>query len=281
MNNDNNFLTIYKPAKTTEEMINYLEENKRVVYTLMGKDEAKEILLKYNYINVITPFKHVFARKEKNEVIKDKDGNHIYDRDVEFLEYYNLFKDEIRKYPVIYSNISIFESYFKSIVSYHIVNNLRLNNSDELLKFIEQLKSSVYLLNSKEFNQKRKTNMIKQLNEMEGYVFKYHDIYCFFDRLSLGCLLTVFVSLNINLQKLVFCDLTRVGINLNSTNTSQFISRTFTLINIRNCIAHNNSLEILVRFYNTKEKYLRKPRDRKRYLSLIKYLEKEKRFTIK
>lgn len=55
----------YKPSKTVKEQVEYLESNKRVVFNEISKKEAEEILFKYRYINVITPYKHRFAKKIK------------------------------------------------------------------------------------------------------------------------------------------------------------------------------------------------------------------------
>lgn len=46
----------YKPAKTLSEQIEYLEKAKRVRFNVIDKERAKNILFRYNYINVITPF---------------------------------------------------------------------------------------------------------------------------------------------------------------------------------------------------------------------------------
>ena len=61
----------YKIAKTISEQIEYLNMNKRVQFNCMDKDTAKDKLLEYNYINIITPFKHKFAKlNDKKEVEK-------------------------------------------------------------------------------------------------------------------------------------------------------------------------------------------------------------------
>lgn len=64
-------MAAYKPAKTLDEQIKYLKENKKVCFNIITEKQAKDILFRYNYINVITPFKHHFAKlSNKNEVIK-------------------------------------------------------------------------------------------------------------------------------------------------------------------------------------------------------------------
>lgn len=93
-------MAAYKPAKTLDEQIKYLKENKKVCFNIITEKQAKDILFRYNYINVITPFKHHFAKLSNNEVIKEN-GNHVYENDVEFSEYYELYKSEREKYPTI------------------------------------------------------------------------------------------------------------------------------------------------------------------------------------
>lgn len=55
----------FKEPKTINEQIEYLKSDKRVVFNDISESEAKEIPAKYGYINLITPFKHHFAKKKK------------------------------------------------------------------------------------------------------------------------------------------------------------------------------------------------------------------------
>ena len=68
--------------------------NKRVQFNCMDKDTAKDKLLEYNYINIITPLKHKFAKQNDKKEVEKVNGNHVYERYVDFNEYYTLFKDE-------------------------------------------------------------------------------------------------------------------------------------------------------------------------------------------
>ena len=63
----NNDYQQYKIAKTISEQIEYLNKNKRVQFNCMDKDKAKDKLLEYNYINIITPFKHKFAKQNEKK----------------------------------------------------------------------------------------------------------------------------------------------------------------------------------------------------------------------
>ena len=60
----------YKPAKTILEQLDYLNKNKRVQFNEMNRDFAGDKLLEYNYINVITPFKHKFAKLNEKKKLK-------------------------------------------------------------------------------------------------------------------------------------------------------------------------------------------------------------------
>lgn len=266
----------YKPAKTTKEMVDYLNSSKNVVYNTLSKEEAESILLKYNYINVITPFKHIFARKnEKGEVIKDVNNRHIYDNEIEFSEYFEKYNDERKKYPTIYKNISVFESIFKSIVSYNIVNNKeKIENSQILYNYLESAEIRASLL--QEYSEKRKEHILKDLREIKESINNYHDVYCLFDRLSLGHLLSLYTSLDEELKTKVYLEMKKQKMHFGVQSSYQLIDRIFTLVSVRNCVMHNNSLEILVRFYEPKNKSLRKPADRNKFIKMIEELSKEK-----
>lgn len=66
-------------------------------------------------------------------------------------------------------------------------------------------------------------------------------------------------------------DLILYDLTFNTQKISDFIKKTFCLVAIRNCLMHGNSLEILVRYYDIKNKDLRK-----KYLELISLLCIEK-----
>lgn len=265
----------YKPAKSISEQIQYLNEKKRVQFNKMNEEVAGDQLLKYNYINVITPFKHRFAKlNDKKEVIK-VDGNHVYERDVEFSEYYDLFIEERKAYPVIINNILNFEIHFKSITAYYILNTYNIDDSLELNSFLNNLKLNFAFLEAK-YNTKRINHMNNHLNELKKDIFKYADVYCFFDRMSLGSMLTIYTCLDLKIQDKIFLELKRHNMNFGVDKVPDFIQKVFCLVSIRNCVMHCNSLEILIRFYNPKTHELRKNSDKKRYLSMIKMLSIEK-----
>lgn len=265
----------YKSAKSITNQISYLENNKCVLFNVISKKKAGEKLLAYNYINLITPYKHKFAKiNEKKEVIK-KNGQHIYERNVEFSEYYDLFMNERKLYPIIIENILDFEIHFKSITAYHILTSNRLTDSNQLKIFFDSLKIRTALLKNK-YNERRIRHMNSHLEGLKEQIFNYADIYCFFDRMSLGNMLTIFTCLDKNQQDIIFEDLKKFNMNFNVQKVPDFINKVFCLVSIRNCVMHSNSLKILIRFYNPKTHELRKVSDRKKYLTMIKELSKEK-----
>lgn len=103
----------YKPPLTVDKQVVKLGKDKRVVYKKISKEKAEYYLEKYNYTDLITPFKYNFCKwKNNREVDKDSNGNHIYERCVDFTEYLNCYKRERRIYPKIYKNLSRFENVF-------------------------------------------------------------------------------------------------------------------------------------------------------------------------
>lgn len=252
----------YKPAKSISEQIQYLNKKKRIQFNDIDMNAAGEKLLKYNYINVITPFKHHFAKLDKNKEIIKNDGNHIYETDTEFSQYYELFKNERKIYPIIINNILKFEIHFKSITAYHILNSCDIDDSKKLELFLDKLKLRFAFLNSR-YSIERIAHMNRHIDELKESIFKYADVYCFFDRMSLGNMLTIFTLLDNHIQNEIFSDLKKFNMTFNVNKVPDFITKVFCLVSVRNCVMHYNSLEILIRFYNPKNHQLRKSSDRK------------------
>lgn len=272
---DNSDYQQYKIAKTISEQIEYLNNNKRVQFNCMNKDTAKDKLLEYNYINIITPFKHKFAKLNENKEVEKVNGNHVYERDVDFNEYYSLFRDERKRYPTIISNILDFEIHFKTITAYHILISNDMRDSNQLQLFLDSLKLQFSFLESR-YTKTRISHMNNHIDSLKKDIFKYANVYCFFDRMSLGNMLTIFTCLNHHLQNKIFKDLKKYQMTFNVDQVPDFINKVFCLVSIRNCVMHCNSLEIIIRFYNPKTHELRTISDRKKYLNMIKFLSIEK-----
>ncbi|WP_432268563.1 Abi family protein [Catenibacterium mitsuokai] len=265
----------YKPSKKIKEQLDYLEEKKRVRFIDMDRNTAGDKLLEYNYINVITPFKHKFAKCDSKKQVVKVNGNHIYEKDVDFSEYYNCFWEERKKYPIIIANIQDFEIHFKSITAYHILTTSEIYNSSDLSLFLSKLELRFSYLESR-YDKTRIQHMKDQIESLKKDIFNYADVYCFFDRMSLGNMLTVFTCLEDDTQNRILKDMKRYKVNLNVDQVPDFIKKVFCLVSIRNCVMHCNSLEVLIRFYKPKTHELRNSSDRRKYVNLIKLLSKEK-----
>lgn len=265
----------YKPSKKIKEQLDYLEEKKRVRFINMDRNTAGDKLLEYNYINVITPFKHKFAKCDSKKQVVKVNGNHIYEKDVDFSEYYNCFWEERKKYPIIIANIQDFEIHFKSITAYHILTTSEIYNSSDLSLFLSKLELRFSYLESR-YDKTRIQHMKDQIESLKKDIFNYADVYCFFDRMSLGNMLTVFTCLEDDTQNRILKDMKRYKVNLNVDQVPDFIKKVFCLVSIRNCVMHCNSLEVLIRFYKPKTHELRNSSDRRKYVNLIKLLSKEK-----
>lgn len=98
---------------------------------------------------------------------------------MEFSEYYDLFINERKNYPIIITNILHFEIHFKTIIAYHILTTYELTDSDTLKLFLDTLKLKFTFLEFK-YNKKRISHMNDHLDTLKKDIFKYADIYCFF-----------------------------------------------------------------------------------------------------
>lgn len=269
----------YKESKTLDNQIKYLHDDKRIQFNVIDEKNAKNILFKYNYINVISPYKHHFAKtNNKHEVIKIN-NRHIYERDVEFDEYYQKYKAERKQYPLIIKNILGFETIFKSIVSYRLLINYEIKCSDDLVSFLDKIFLNLSMNYIGRYKIERVEHMKEHIDYLKDSVDKYHDVYCFFDRMSLGHILTIYSCLDDNIQNIIFNDCKAIDMVFNVDKTPDFINKIFTLVSIRNCVMHCNSLEILIRFFDPKEKKLRDSTNKKKFTKMIDYLNKEKDYT--
>lgn len=264
----------YKKPLTIDEQIEYLQNKKRVIYNTTSKEDAKEKLYEHCYINTITPFKHRFARKDKNgNILRDNHGQHIYDRDIEFSEYYSAYVDERNKYPIIYANIQKFETMFNSVVAYEAIHYYSIENRSSFNGFLTSLKTNLMCMKLKnEYNQKACLKMSDEIDGLTEDMNKYDDIYIFMDRLSLSETITIFRCLDIELRSKIYKYLqSHDGVlgYLTFESFDEFLTR---IVSIRNYICHFNSLEVLKMYFNIHSKTLRTDSDRKTYSKIIKKL---------
>ena len=56
------------------------------------------------------------------------------------------------------------------------------------------------------YNEERINHMNRHIDEIKANINNYHDVYCFFDRMSLGQTLTVYCGLEYKEQDKIFCE---------------------------------------------------------------------------
>lgn len=263
----------YKTPKTLDEMIQHLKNSKNIVFNDISEENAKTILYKYNYINVITPFKYKYAKNEKGKLIKDSKNNHIYLKEVEFSQYYSHYLKERTNYHIIYHNIIVFETMFNSILSYELITNYNLIDTNQLKALILQLKNNNTIL-------KDNLNKVKSINRVFDKIIKetneIKNIYNYLDNLTLNQAYTIYRFIDKEIKLKIFKYLSEVDMTFNRTRFNQFENILRNVINIRNTVCHGNSIEILKRYYDKKEKSLRSKTEYKIYENLIELLETRK-----
>lgn len=261
----------YKKPLSIEEQVDYLEKNKHVVYHECSKDKAMQYLYCHNYINVISPFKENFARRdENNNIVRDKNGNHIYDFPVDFSQYQNLYTLERIKYPTIYTNIMNFETAFNAIVSYEVINHYEIKDEIRFKVFVEIMQENINsFVESGRLKPSVANHMRNDISKFESLMKNYNSIYIFMDRLSLSQTITVYRSINVPLHNKIFNSLLTNGLTFGYKSSGSFDDFLSRIVPIRNCIAHFNSLEIVVKYYDIKNKNLRYEADCNRYKKVI------------
>lgn len=265
---------IYKEPKTLDEQVQYLHDNKNVDFVLIDEVTAKKILYESNYINVITPFKHRFARTDKTgAVIRDSNHRHQYDKITDFSEYNQAYHVERDKYPTIFANIQEFESKMNAIVSYEIIHFYGIVSYSKFLDFVDDLKKNLEnLSNNGDYNPEACEKMSIALDSFLEMMSKYDDIYIFMDRLGLSDLITVFRCCDKSLRTKIYKSLKEHGGVLGYETFESFDEFLSRIPGIRNYVCHFNSLEVLVMYLHIRNKELRPSSDRKKYQKIIKKL---------
>ena len=260
----------FKQPLTINQQILHLETNKNVNFMYTTKSDAYDCLLKFNYINIITPYKYYYAKKNNNaQALKDINGNHIYEKNVDFSKYVNRHYNERNKYVKIYSRLSEFETIFNAILSYSTIIHYDLSTESQIERFIHKISENTKAY-SKNINLNKR--LLLTINELELTIKSIGSVFIAFDRLSLNNLRNIFHALDKPLKVQIFHHLKHYGQNLSFIDLPTFEENLHRLVGIRNTVYHNNSLEILIRYYNFKTGEYQKSSDQRKYKSLIKKL---------
>lgn len=260
----------YKPPLTIDQQISHLETSKNVVFQYITKSDAHDYLLKFNYINIVTPYKYYYVKKiNGTQILKDINGNHLYEETTDFSKYVNRHNMERSKYVKIYSRLSEFETIFNAILSYSTIIHYDLSTESQIEKFIHEISENTKAY-SKNINLNKR--LLLTINELELTIKSIGSVFIAFDRLSLNNLRNIFHAIDNPLKVQIFHHLKHYGQNLSFIDLPTFEENLHRLVGIRNTVYHNNSLEILIRYYNFKTGDYRKSSDQKKYRSLIKKL---------
>ena len=100
-----------------------------------------------------------------------------------------------------------------------------------------------------------------------------HNIFVYLDHLNLGEWEILYSRLDNHLQVLIFEKPRKTGYNLKAATVEEFLIRFKMVKEIRNAIAHNNSLTILTRFRNTRKNIIRHDTERKKFVRVINMLK--------
>lgn len=234
----------------------------------IDEKKACPILYYNNYINVISPFKYKFAKKDKFGNLEKTGNNHIYEVKTEFSVYYNLFRNERDNYPKIFSKLLDFEVKVNSVLSYEILNFYHLSSEEDFIDFIKSLRHNLdknrYITSNK-----IKDHMSLFIDSLEKGIYKYQSPYLLFDRLSLNETLSLMMNIDENeLYTIVQTIVANQNI-IKANDILTFYKQSVKLVQIRNCVCHGNSLEILKRYYSVKDNKLRVSSDKKAFAKII------------
>ena len=260
--------TTYKKPKTVQELVEYLEQNKKVTYNDISKKDAEKILYEHCYINVITPYKHCFARFDPStgKSARDAKNNHIYDHETEFSKYYQKYQKERVSYQKIFENLMWFESTFNSIVATEVLNYYHIDSFSSFLSFCNTLSANVISMNIPD---KVREHLLDEISGFYQKMKRYEDSFIFFDRLSLSNVIVVYRACDKKVHDCIFQGLLQANATFGYSSPGTFDDFLKRVVPIRNCVCHANSLEVLVEYYNIKTKELRNATDKTKYKNII------------
>lgn len=249
--------------------VKYLEANKNVNYQGFSKEIAAEILYTNNYINVISPFKHRFAKCDTEGNPIKVDGKHQYPQPVRFTRYSNAFFHERNIYPLIFSNLMVLETHMNAIISNEVLIHYNIRSFKQFELFVSKLKDNITKSNA---HDKVKENMLKEVNAFPEKLVHYKNIYVFMDRLSFSELITVYKMCGNDLKRKIFNEFKQRKYTFGYDSVGAFDFFLKHAVQIRNCICHSNSLETLVNYKRIETKEFRKGQSRKAFMKIIRLL---------
>lgn len=225
-----------KPFKTLDEQIEILEIRG---LNIEDKNKAKNYLLEYSYYNVINVYSKFF-QFEENKYIDSASFNEI--RSV------HLFDQEIKS--VLFKYLIECEKHFKSIISYRFSEYykdipfayLQTNNysSNDLLR----LATTISILSKVISSEIRSKNQ----NAIKHYYHKHNDVplWVLNNKLTFGQVVNMYTHFDSKLKNNIAKDIAKyLSDNIGTKvilEPKELENILFNLVELRNCVAHNNHL---------------------------------------
>ncbi|MBW9212837.1 MULTISPECIES: Abi family protein [Terrabacteria group] len=248
----------YKEPLTLPKMTNYLRETKNVTYVQISEKQARRYLYQYSYVNLITPFKHLFK------------NNGVY-RSTDFKEYLDAYLQERNQYPILYKNIMALECCLKSILSYEILNAYQLKSYTQFQDLAETLRFNAQ---HTPYTDSIKSHMYKIIDKMRDEIQDYRSPYFLLGQLTLHECLSLLYSLDTALKNHCRKEFLHCQNFIQESDDQLFYEQLDKIIQIRNCICHNDSLESLIRYQQESKGLLRLPEEQNQFLILVDCLLK-------
>ncbi len=246
-----------KKSKTLDEQITHLEVNKKIEFD--NKQEAKEMLYRYNYINVITPFKKHFAKKGCKP--------HQYEQTSNINEWILHYKSERKNYLPILGYILNQEIQFNAILSYNVITHYKIETPEKFTEFIKIIRSNID--ESKKIY-KFKNETIDKFEK--SFKENNNNIFVTLDKITFGMLKVIYSLLSSEVQKQIFNDLKKYDLVYHTNTPNEFEAILEYVIGIRNTISHNNSINIYIKYFN-KKKWIRQEKHQMKIVGLIQLIE--------
>ena len=225
-----------KPFKTLDEQIEILEKRG---LTIDDKEKAKNYLLEYSYYNVINVYSKFFQYSE-NKYIPNASFNEI--RSV------HLFDQEIKS--ILFKYLIECEKHFKSIIAYRFSEYHKdipfayLQTSSYSSNDLLGLATTISILSKVILAETRS----QKQNAIKHYYNNHTDVplWVLNNKLTFGQVVKMYKQFDSKLKNNIAKDIAKyLSDNLNAQiilEPKELENILFNLVEIRNCVAHNNHL---------------------------------------
>ncbi len=264
-----------KKSLEFEGMVKYLNTNKNIQFNIINELVAKTMLTVYGYNNVIAPFKFRFADKdpEKKNKLLVLNGSHVYSKPTEFVEWFSLYNEERMKYPKMYKNIVLIKTAYKNILFNTIFLDGNIHSREDMNLYLAKLNYKYTNSTNATISRDKISNYLNTIKSLMEDLENSYNIYYFVGKAGMGHCNNLFLMQSEKIQKKVIHEMQNLGLCPKPISVVLFNKRMVMIQFVRNCIMHNDSLEVLCRYTYRKDKRFRNSSDRKEYQNLVKYLE--------